>query len=338
MRTLGLFKGLLATTAMVAAGTGCSTGDSGTASRDNRGSVSRNDGSAQTSSGRSDRVTDRTRVANGQSQSTLAFPTGDRATSIVLLEATGPEQVRLGQPYNYNLRVTNLTDAPLNDVRVERLTPTIGNETMGTTATRPTTRPGAAAGNMAGETARTGPGEARPAAAQATCARPAQDSASVNILTIPALQLECVDGQDPVNVGQNTTYTVTVRNEGSGADNNITLKGVLPPELQFVRGGGATNVTAEGQNLTFGPVPTLANNATATWTIEVKALRAADARFYVEMTSASLSRPAAETEPTRISTGDASRDTQQGAPVVPQGGAGPAPAGERPEGQQNNKQ
>src|SRR3712207_7887219 len=52
----------------------------------------------------------RSRVANGQSQSTLAFPTGDRATSIVLLEATGPEQVRLGQPYNYNLRVTNLTD------------------------------------------------------------------------------------------------------------------------------------------------------------------------------------------------------------------------------------
>jgi uncharacterized repeat protein (TIGR01451 family) len=560
------------------------------------------DSPARTAAGR-DGGADRARVANGQAAYSLAFPTGDRATSIVLLEATGPEQVRLGQPYNYDLKVTNLTDTPLNDVRVERLTPRVGPESMNVTGstgtTRPTTRPGAA-GMAARDPARNAAGEARPAAAraggdddanpvtaervpgpvevwsvgslqpkesktrqmsgtadeegvignclsvayrptlcvltrvvkpelqvvkegpaqvlicnpitytyrvtntgtgaltgvrvedqlpegltaaegggrtvsanvgdlregetktvtaavrpartgtfasratarsgeiaaqsrevstvirepalavnvegpqaqyvgqainyrvtvqntsdvpaegtvvrlssvggserlpdqtigtlppresrsfqvnigparagqpnasltaaaQATCARPAQDSASVNILTIPALQLECVDGQDPVIVGQNTTYTVTVRNEGSGADNNIELKAVLPPELQFVRAGagGASNITAQGQNLTFGPVPTLASGATATWTIEVKALRPADARFYVEMNSSSLGRPAAETEPTRITTGDAARDVQQGAPVVPQGGAGPAPAGERPQGQQNNKQ
>jgi hypothetical protein len=38
----------------------------------------------------------------------------------------------------------------------------------------------------------------------------------------------------------------------------------------------------------------------ATWTIEVRALKPADARFGLELNSEMLGRPAVETEPTRI--------------------------------------
>ena len=83
------------------------------------------------------------------------------------------------------------------------------------------------------------------ATAQSTCARPAIGDASVAIRSIAALQLECIDGQDPVRVGAETTYTVTVRNEGTGPDENIALKGTLPNELEFVSAapGNASAVT-----------------------------------------------------------------------------------------------
>jgi hypothetical protein len=47
-------------------------------------------------------------------------------------------------------------------------------------------------------------------------------------------------------------------------------------------------------------VPTLAAGASATWTVEVKAVRAGDARFGIEMTSDSLTKPVDESESTRV--------------------------------------
>jgi uncharacterized repeat protein (TIGR01451 family) len=164
------------------------------------------------------------------------------------------------------------------------------------------------------------------ATAKAVCAREVSDQAAVAMRTIPALLLEAVDRTDPIRVGANTTYTITVRNQGSGADHNIAVKATLPPEMRFVRGGGASEVRADGQNLTFAPVPTLEPKADATWTVEVTGVRPGDLRFAIEMTSASLTQPVVETESTRV-VGDAATDP--GAePAAP--GAAPAPAPRTP--------
>ena len=48
----------------------------------------------------------------------FAFPTGDRATSVLLVESFLPADVTLGRAFQYRLRVTNLTDAPLRDVQL----------------------------------------------------------------------------------------------------------------------------------------------------------------------------------------------------------------------------
>jgi len=237
---------------------------------------------------------------------------------VLAVSVEGPEAQYVGQAVNYRVTVRNTSDVPAEKTVIrmnavggsERIQPReLGTIPAGESRTFAVN---IGAGRGSGNTTLT-------AIAEAVCAKPAQDSASVSILTIPALLLECVDAQDPVVVGQNTVYHIEVKNQGSGPDNQIALKAVLPPEMQFVRGGGATNVTADGQTLNFAPLPTLAPSATAKWTVEVKALKAADARFYIEMGSESLTRTAAETEPTRISTGDAARDKDQGLPVAPQG-------------------
>src|SRR5687768_3632419 len=48
----------------------------------------------------------------------LAYPTGDRQTSLLLLEVDSPPEVRVGRPYRYTVRVTNLTETPLHGVAV----------------------------------------------------------------------------------------------------------------------------------------------------------------------------------------------------------------------------
>ncbi|MDB5294024.1 MAG: omcB, partial [Phycisphaerales bacterium] len=49
----------------------------------------------------------------------LAYPTGERETSVILLEKRFPTQARLGQGYRYELKVTNLTGWPVTDVVVQ---------------------------------------------------------------------------------------------------------------------------------------------------------------------------------------------------------------------------
>jgi uncharacterized repeat protein (TIGR01451 family) len=55
--------------------------------------------------------------------STVAYPTGDRDDSVLLIEKTGPKQVRVGQPFTYNIKVTNITDRPLENVVVHNHVP-----------------------------------------------------------------------------------------------------------------------------------------------------------------------------------------------------------------------
>src|SRR5213595_2989372 len=49
---------------------------------------------------------------------TLAIPTGDRATSTLLVERLAPREARLNRAYDYRIRVTNLAQTPLTGVVV----------------------------------------------------------------------------------------------------------------------------------------------------------------------------------------------------------------------------
>ena len=109
-----------------------------------------------------------------------------------------------------------------------------------------------------------------------------------------------VDITDPVEVGQQTTYVITVTNQGSAADTNIRIVTKLPAEQSFVTATGATNATANGKTITFAPLGSLAPGASTSWRVTVRADSAADSRFSVEMTSDNLTSPVNETEATNL--------------------------------------
>ncbi len=138
------------------------------------------------------------------------------------------------------------------------------------------------------------------ATASGACAEPASTQCQTVFRGIPAILLEVVDLVDPVEVGQQTTYRITVTNQGSAADTNIKVTCILPDEEQFVSATGATAERVNGQEITFNPVASLAPGAQASWDLVVKATGENDVRFAVEMTSDSFTRPIRETESTNL--------------------------------------
>jgi len=131
----------------------------------------------------------------------------------------------------------------------------------------------------------------------AVCAK-ASGKAVTDIEGIPAILLECVDEADPIEVGAQETYTITVTNQGTAADTSIVVKCTLPAEQQFVSASGPTKETVAGQIVTFAPLKTLAPKAKATYKVVVKALKAGDVRFAASLTSDQLQTPVDETEST----------------------------------------
>lgn len=125
-------------------------------------------------------------------------------------------------------------------------------------------------------------------------------SCQVQVKGIPAILLECVDDPDPVAIGTNTTYTITVTNQGSAVGTNIAIECTLPAELEHVNSSGPTSGRLDGRRVVFQPIPSLAPKARATYKVTVKGVGEGDVRFGVQMNSDQIDQPVMETESTRV--------------------------------------
>lgn len=134
----------------------------------------------------------------------------------------------------------------------------------------------------------------------AVCAEDASDSASTNVAGIPAVLLEVIDLEDPIRIGDNVTYEITVTNQGTARDTNIVIVAELEGEMEFVSATGEVNYNVAGGTITFEPLPELAAKAQSTYRVTVKAAAEADVRFRVTMETDNLKRPVIETEATNF--------------------------------------
>jgi uncharacterized repeat protein (TIGR01451 family) len=122
----------------------------------------------------------------------------------------------------------------------------------------------------------------------------------VEVLSLAALAIGVADEQDPVPVGKQVTYLVSVVNEGTAADQNVKVTAKLPPSLEFVQADGQSEVTNEGGNLTFAPVETLEPGAKAEWRVVVKAKEPGNVRFEMDVTSDKSADNVTAEEPTTL--------------------------------------
>lgn len=136
------------------------------------------------------------------------------------------------------------------------------------------------------------------ATAKGACAKPVSTTCSTRISGIPAILLEVIDIEDPIEVGKTETYQIEVTNQGSATDTGVRITCELEDAQEFVSGSGATAVTGQGRSITMAPLASLPAKEKAVWRVVVKALKPANVRFKVTMLSDQLTRPVEETEST----------------------------------------
>jgi uncharacterized repeat protein (TIGR01451 family) len=140
------------------------------------------------------------------------------------------------------------------------------------------------------------------ATASCQCAEPKTTTCSTNVRGVPALLLDGVDDPDPILVGETTTYTLRVTNQGFAQNlTNVTLVCTMDDAMQFVSAAGPTGAgTVNGKTITFPAIATLAPKETREYKIVIRATAEKQVSFRAEAKSAEITVPLIKSETTNF--------------------------------------
>ena len=229
---------------------------------------------------------------------------------ILAISKSGPKRQYLGRSIKYEITVVNTGDGPARDTMIEDIVP------PGVTSIEATAGAQSAGSKLVWELGTLEPNVSKTvrvsytptkegdvmatATATAYCAETVTDSATTSIRGIATSRLEVIDLEDPVEVGETTTYLITVSNQGSAADANVRIACVLDDKLQYVSSAGATAGSIMGKTVSFAPLRRLEPKSKATWRVVIRGARAGDVRFKVTMHTDQLALPVEHTEATHV--------------------------------------
>jgi len=114
---------------------------------------------------------------------------------------------------------------------------------------------------------------------------------------IAAVALEVVDNPDPIQVGENTLYTIRVVNQGFADIHNVKLVASFDDKTAPI---SSDKGTINGRTVTMSVVQTVASKQVLTGTITVKGVKAGDSRNKVVLTCEELGSAVEETESTTV--------------------------------------
>lgn len=220
----------------------------------------------------------------------------------------GTQMQFVGKKASYTITATNTGSLPLNDVVVTDNVPS-QNKLL--------TAPGARiSGNTATWTTSLAPGQSKSfdltvrglqagtycnqVAAESEYNLSDSDDACTEWRGYPALLIEVIDTEDPLLVGDETTYVIQITNQGTAPDTNVTLDVALPSNLEVVSAAGDTQGTISGRNIKFAPVSILNAKEIVEFRVLARAVAEGDARFRAKMNSDLLKSPVPEEEATQV--------------------------------------
>jgi uncharacterized repeat protein (TIGR01451 family) len=226
------------------------------------------------------------------------------AEAKVALKMTGPKRHYVNSPATYHLAIANTGTAILENVVLDNPLPAGTALDHATPGYQPTSQgvrwllrplvPGATEnfeialrGQRAGEICNRATVSAQRGIMQnaETCTQ---------FLAASAISLDVRDLQDPVEVGGTTAYEVLVQNGGITPVTHVAVTATVPDQMEILKVTGPTE-RRNGQTLTFEPI-TLDAHGTIRYLVEVRARRAGDVRFKVELTSDQLTGGAVQQE------------------------------------------
>ena len=118
------------------------------------------------------------------------------------------------------------------------------------------------------------------------------------------MTLDLADADAALEVGRETTYEIRVLNQGAAPTRDVLVQAVVPDEMVLVRadGPGGQPVRVEGQQVAFGPLPSLDGQGRAVYRVRVKALKPGDGRFTARLRCGEMGRPLSQEVSTRVYT------------------------------------
>ncbi len=114
---------------------------------------------------------------------------------------------------------------------------------------------------------------------------------------VAAVLLEVVDDPDPLQAGEVTTYTITVKNQGFADIHNMKIVSSFAGEVAPV---SSEQGSVSGQDVSFPSVPVLAAKQSVVYTIKVKAVSVGDSRNKTTLTCDEIKTPVVEEESTTV--------------------------------------
>lgn len=229
---------------------------------------------------------------------------------VLTIKNVGPKRQYLGRALTYEITIVNTSNAPAKNTVIEDSIPegaTLIDSSAGAKISE--SRLIWELGTLLPNSSRTVRVSYLPSKAGALtniatvtayCSEAVTASVETLVAGISAISLEVVDLNDPVRVGERTTYLINVTNQGSAAATNTRIVCILENNIRYISSSGATTGSKEGPMVKFMPLSNLAPKAKATWRLVVEAVKPGDVRFKVIMNTDQLTRPVEETEATNI--------------------------------------
>lgn len=118
----------------------------------------------------------------------------------------------------------------------------------------------------------------------------------------PGMTMQITDTTDPVQVGGQTTYQVTLKNQGEITIHNLKLVLNLPASVSYVSASGPLVYTVAGQQVTFDGGATLAAGQQMQFAVTVRAVTPGPALCTATMTFDEFALPVSADEGTTIYT------------------------------------
>ena len=112
--------------------------------------------------------------------------------------------------------------------------------------------------------------------------------------------MEIQDLDDPVEIGHETAFEVSVSNNGSKAAEKVGLTFELPSGLHLINVQGATEHMAKSGLILFNDLPQLAPGKTALYRIHVRGETEGNQRVRARLTSESIDQELISEELTKF--------------------------------------
>jgi uncharacterized repeat protein (TIGR01451 family) len=123
---------------------------------------------------------------------------------------------------------------------------------------------------------------------------------SIKVEGLVALSFEVKAADGAVEIGGETTYEVTVVNQGSKAAANVRVQVAMPEGLRAIQGEGSSQAIVQPQQAAFAPLPQLAPQTEAKFRVKVQGLRAGDQRAKIMVTADEVPEPITKEQSTRV--------------------------------------